>query len=382
MSSNTLQSSFYVSLLRNGINAFIEKSVVQWDDDGTESAGSLLQIYDSSTGERNVDWTVTANQPILKLAVALSDGNHATISGVTYTYDGTALSFSGSSVELSGQTWVTDSTGQFAFLNYTGDDNINYVLLRVIANLATDEDSLTDTTIGYTVTFTDSTAGTGELSGSEDVLLHEGGGNSLSVVITSSDTTFNTKDEEVTLTAMAYSGVASLTIDGDDYQIVWYKNGATFMGTGETLTLTVDDVDSTAVFTAYLTNDPDLLESDGSGDWDKNASDTVRVTDTTDPYTLVDSYKYGAAVSASQTEVLTVSVWSGNTQVTADDATFAWTYEILNCVQASMASGSGTDETISIPIEYSYTAFTHTVDGEEISGHGYVTVNVNLTLVI
>ena len=379
MSTTTLESSFHVSLLRNGINAFIEKSVVQWDSSGNESAGSLLQIYESSTGEYSVDWTEEANQPILKLAVALSDGSHATISDVAYTYDGTALSFSGSTVELGGQTWTKDSTGKFAFLHYTGDDNIDYVLLRVLDNLA-DEDNLTDTTIGYTITFTASSAGTGELSGSEDVLLHEGGGNSLSVNITSTDTTFNSKDETITLTAVAYSGVKQLTIDGSEYQIVWFKNAVTFMGVGDTLELGVDDVDSTAVFTAYLTNDPDSVAEDGSGDWDKNASDTIRVTDTTDPYTLVYSTTYGGAFSASQTEKVTVTVWSGNTQVT--DATFTWAYTVYNSAQVAMATGTGSGDTLTVPIEYAYAAFTKTVDGDTVSGYGDVDLAVTLTLEI
>ena len=379
MSTTTLESSFHVSLLRNGINAFIEKSVVQWDSSGNESAGSLLQIYDSSSAEYSVDWTEEANQPILKLAVALSDGSHATISDVAYTYDGKALSFSGSNVELGGQTWTKDSTGKFAFLHYTGDDNIDYVLLRVLANLA-DEDNLTDTTIGYTITFTASSAGTGELSGTEDVLLHEGGGNSLSVNITSTDTTFNSKDETITLTAVAYSGVTQLTIDGENYQIVWFKNAVTFMGVGETLELGVDDVDSTAVFTAYLTNDPDSVAEDGSGDWDMNASDTIRVTDTTDPYTLVYSTTYGGAFSASQTEKVTVTVWSGNTQVT--DATFTWAYTVYNCAKVAMATGTGSGDTLTVPIEYAYAAFTKTVDEEDVSGYGDVDLAVTLALEI
>ena len=385
MSTTTLESSFHVSLLRNGINAFIEKSVVQWDSSGNESAGSLLQIYDSSSAEYSVDWTEEANQPILKLAVALSDGSHATISDVAYTYDGTALSFSGSNVELGGQTWTKDSTGKFAFLHYTGDDNIDYVLLRVLDNLA-DEDNLTDTTIGYTITFTASSAGTGELSGSEDVLLHEGGGNSLSVNITSTDTTFNSKDEVITLTAVAYSGVKQLTIDGSEYQIVWFKNAATFMGTGDTLKLGVDDVDSTAVFTAYLTNDPAAVDTstggtkDGYDDWDMNASDTIRVTDTTDPYTLVYSTTYGGAFSASQTEKVTVTVWSGNTQVT--DATFTWAYTVYNSARVAMATGTGSGDTLTVPIEYAYAAFTKTVDEETVSGYGDVDLAVTLTLEI
>ena len=379
MSTTTLESSFHVSLLRNGINAFIEKSVVQWESSGNESAGSLLQIYDSSSAQYSVDWTEEANQPILKLAVALSDGSHATISDVAYTYDGTALSFSGSNVELGGQTWTKDSTGKFAFLHYTGDDNIDYVLLRVLDNLA-DEDNLTDTTIGYTITFTASSAGTGELSGTEDVLLHEGGGNSLSVNITSTDTTFNPKDEVITLTAVAYSGVTQLTIDGTEYQIVWFKNAATFMGIGETLKLEVDDVDSTAVFTAYLTNDPDLVESDGSGDWDMNASDTIRVTDTTDPYTLVYGTTYGGAFSASQTEKVTVTVWSGDTQV--KDATFTWAYTVYNSARVAMATGTGTGDTLTVPIEYAYAAFTKTVDEDTVSGYGDVDLAVTLKLEI
>ena len=379
MSTTTLESSFHVTLLRNGINAFIEKSVVQWDSKGNESAGSLLQIYDSSSAEYSVDWTEEANQPILKLAVALSDGSHATISDVAYTYDGTALSFTGSTVELGGQTWTKDSTGKFAFLHYTGEDLIDYVLLRVLDNLA-DEDNLTDTTIGYTITFTASSAGTGELSGSEDVLLHDGGGNSLSVNITSTDTTFNSKDEVITLTAVAYSGVKQLTIDGSEYQIVWFKNGATFMGVGDTLELGVDDVDSTAVFTAYLTNDPESVAKDGSGDWDMNASDTIRVTDTTDPYTLVYSTTYGGAFSASQTEKVTVTVWSGDTQVT--DATFTWAYTVYNSARVAMATGTGTGDTLTVPIEYAYAAFTKTVDEDTVSGYGDVDLAVTLKLEI
>lgn len=363
------------------MNAFIEKAVVKWDGSGNETAGSLLQIYHD--GGYSVDWTTTTSQPILKLSVATSTGGHVAISSASFTYDGAALNFSGTTVTLSGQTWTKDSTGKFAFLHYTDSDSVDYVLLRVIDNLA-DADNLTNTQIGYTLSFEDSEVGSGSLSGTEDVQLFDGGGNSYVVNIQSTDTTFNSETESVTLTAVAYRGLEVLTIGDGTYQVVWFKNATTYMGVGESLTLDVDDVDSTAVFTAYLTDDATSVGSSGAGSWDKLASDTIRVTDTTDPYRLVDSYKYGGAVSSSQSETLTVSVYTGDTQVT--DGTFAWTWSILNCVLEETNSGTGSGSTLSVPITYSDCAYenTTTVDGvtDTVSGYGGVTVSVGLTLTI
>lgn len=379
--SETLSSAFQISLLRNGVNAYIEKSVVRWDDDGNESAGSLLQIYDSGQDKYSVDWTVEANQPILKLDIVTSSGTHPTIASAAFTYDGDEVDFSGTQVTLNDLDWDTDTTGRFAYRHYTVN-GVDTVLFRVITNLA-EGDNLTDALIGYVLTFSDSDAGSGTLQGTEEVHLHDGGSSSFSVNISSEDTTFNSETEVVTLTASAYRGVAPLTI-GTDFQIVWFKNGLTYMGVGETLEVQPSDVYSTAVFTAYLTDDVDAIESDGSGDWDKLASDSERVTDTTDPYRLVDSYKYGGAVNATQTETLTVGVYSGEEQVTSTTATFVWEYTMINCVKETVKTGEGTSEELTVDIAYADTAYTNTVtvDGEETTstGHGGVTINVGVTM--
>ena len=381
--SENLVGAFQISLLRNGINAYIEKSVVQWDDDGNESAGSLLQIYDSGQDKYSVDWTVSANQPILKLDIVTSSGTHPIISSAAFTYDGDDVDFSGTQVTLNDLDWDTDTTGRFAYRHYTVN-GVDTVLFRVITNLAEGE-NLTDALIGYVLTFSDSDAGSGTLQGTEEVHLHDGGSSSFSVNISSEDTTFNSDTEVVTLTASAYRGVDPLTI-GTDFQIVWFKNGLTYMGVGDTLEVNTGNVDSTAVFTAYLTDD--LLEdTDAYGtseDWDKLASDSERVTDTTDPYRLVDSYTYGGAVNATQTETLTVGVYSGDEQVTSNTATFEWEYTMINCVKATVKTGTSTDYELKVSIAYADTAYTNTVtvDGEETTstGHGGVTINVDLKM--
>ena len=386
MASSSLTSAFLITLLRNGVNAYIQKSVVSFDSSGNETAGSLLQIYDGTTGAYSVDWSSDyTSQPCLKLTVKTSDGGSVTLNSVTFAYDGTALDFSALNevtYENDGNTWYLDSTGKFAYARLADSDGVSYFYLRVVGNLASST-ALQNTTIEYTIAFTSATAGSGTLTGTEDVLLHSGGGDSYSVNITlDEDTIFEEGDESITLKAVAYRGVTALTI-GDTYQIIWYKNATTFMGVGEELTIDPDDVDSTAVFTAYLTNDGSAVDDttggtkDGYSDWDKCASDSIRITDNTDPYQFVDSYTYGGVFSATQDETLTLKLMKGDEQVTSG-LTWTWNIRRGDLSDYYEEDQTSSEKELSVKITYAMCSYESTIDNVTTT----VTSNVNVVVTV
>lgn len=382
-SSSILKGSFTVRVLRNGANAYIEKSVVKfYEVDGvtTELAGSLLQIYSSVDGY-SVDWDVNENQPALKLGIETSTGTNLTLTGATFTYDGSELVFNSEATayddeyplryENDGREWyeevadesVNGGVSRFAYCKDTVDGE-EFYYLRVITNLASAED-YSNKTIGYTLGYTGTDVGSGELSGTEDVILRYGGSSSYSINILADATQLSNSLTEITLSVEAFQGVTQIeNLTGSDYfEVEWYKDGENTGDYGDTLTVSRDDVDSSSVYTAHLLYNGSTV-----------ATDSIVITDVSDPYQLVTKSLYGLAVGANQTDVISLYIYLNGVEMSNDAVDYAWTiYDHLD-----NAVREGTGDTITI--EYADMAFENTATGT--SGYGDVSVSVEATLSI
>lgn len=387
--SKTLNGSFKVSVLRNGVNAYIEKSIVKFNASTfEEEPANLLQIYNPDTGKYSVDWAEQASQPCLKLGVETSSGVNVDLTGYSFTFDGEPITFDATedvTYEDNGFEWATGSCSimdadgasstvkAFALAKQENDSGEQFYYLRIIANLA-DNGDYQNKTIGYTLSFSGSDVGSGSLSGTEDVIIRAAGNGTYTLVTSATATQLSDTCEEATMSVTAYQGTADITsLVGGDYSVAWYGGNqldssvTSPIGTGTSLTVDRDDIDSVGVFTAAL------LDDDG----DILATASMQMTDVSDPYQLGMSASNGFAVSPSQDETVKLYITQDGEDVSDKvSATFEW--DIENCMGVETKIGTGSTVTIA----YADTAYTNTVDGEETSGYGDVTVEVSAEITV
>lgn len=393
--SSTLKSSFVVRICRNGVNAYIEKSIVKFNQStGEEEAGSFIQIVDES-GSYSIDWTQQENQSCLKLGVETSDGANVTLlTSPVFTYEDEEITFSSETTtyeEATGYSWYVEAadTPRFAYcLAYTDEGYFYY--LRIIANLATVDDEQ-NRHIGYTIGYYSDTVGSGTLSGTEDVVLRGTSGSTYYINIKTDRTQLSEESPTTTLTYEAYYGTVDITDSLDEYDVTvqWYKGGTAITDssgsvvsdnglivvrdTDDTETAgTYDEcyVDGSASFIAYLV---ETLDDDV--EFAVMASDSQVVTDVSDPYYINATATNGFAVSSTTKETLTLGIYSGGSQVSTTSESYEWA--IYNAASKSVAASEGTGNTIAI--EYSDMAYT---DSEDNTAYGDVTIEVSAEFTI
>ena len=92
--ANKIKGAFTVRFIRTGDQIYVEKTIVKFDKNGTESGGSLFQAIDPTNGGLSVDWkTSIYEQPALKIGIKSAVGNPVTITDIKWTYRGTQLAF-------------------------------------------------------------------------------------------------------------------------------------------------------------------------------------------------------------------------------------------------------------------------------------------------
>ena len=295
-----LTSSFTIAFLSGTDSLYVEENVVKFEDDNSsaESAGSLLQVYNADDGTIAPDWTVTTNQPCLKLALTKSsDGENINLTGATFQYQGNDVEFDETSyTSLNGMIWYT-STGDYEgmFMKTYSDDDTNYAYFRICANIASSEIT-TNQQIAYTLSYSDSTFGSGSMTSTTDILIREGSSSSIYCNITTDNTELSTSVTSTTLSVQYFYGSTEFTSlealmaeASNVASLAWYRDGdlTTKISTDGTLTVyrsEEDDSDGDNLTGNYVDgcNVFNVAVLDASGN--VLASDSQRITDVADQY--------------------------------------------------------------------------------------------------
>ena len=287
-----LTSSFTITFISGTDSLYVEEQVVKFEDDSSsaESAGSLLQVYNSSTGTVTPDWTTSTNQPCLKLGLsqASTGDNVALTSSCSFQYQGEDISFGTTATTLNGMSWYASTDGLF-WMAY--DSTGTYVYLRIVDNIAS-ADITTNQQITYTLSYSDTSFGTGTVTSTTDVLIREGSSSSLYVNILTDNSELTSSVTSTTLSVQyiygdtEYNSLETLqAMMTAAKSLLWYKDGESLSITDETLTVYREEADDSGAYTGNYVDGCNVfsvmvLDSNGG----VLASDSQRITDVADEY--------------------------------------------------------------------------------------------------
>lgn len=227
MATYSAQGSITIKRLRNGDSFFISLEVT--------NKKPLFQGIDDTTGAVSPDWTVAANQPIIKPRVTSARGNPVTLSAHTWKYNGVTLNFNGATAD----GWTLDSTGKFQTEASTGS-------LKIVGNLASAVNTANDTLIYESV----ATMGGIEypITKSIDILIQTVGANGYVGFIMASTEQLTSDVTTATLATRLMLAANDVT----DYYVRWYKDDTLWADRDGQKSITIgrDDVDGTQLFIA------------------------------------------------------------------------------------------------------------------------------------
>ncbi len=313
-------AAFSVRFLRNGDQVTVTRNII--DENGNGAA--LFQVVDPNSGTVSPNWTIAANQPIIRLGVRSSAGFPAEITGVTWAFDGTTLNFT-----YNGSTWVTASNDD----RFKARINGNYYELRVVKNIASTS-IISNKQISYEVSYV-SNAMSDRIQGDVDVLIQQAGTDSHILQITTNRVELDAVNTTATLTAVGQYGTAPVTIGSDGYTIEWYQDGVLLSGqTASTLTVTREMVEGGSIFVAKLKKSGSVVAQDGQ-----------RINDIADEYqiayTPTDAGSNYVALNHNATYTLSMkkngSDYSGS-------VSYSW--QIYDALGNQKRSGTGATVTV------------------------------------
>lgn len=355
-----LTSSFTITFLSGTDSLYVEEQVVKFEDDSSsvESAGSLLQVYYSDTGGVVPDWTVSTNQPCLRLGLTKSStgANIALTSGCSFKYQGEDITFGTTVTTLNGMSWYTSTDGLFMMAySDTSDGADSYVYLRVCGDIAS-ADITTNQQITYALAYSDTDFGSGEVTSTTDILIREGSSSSLYCNIVTTDSELSS---EVTSTVLSvqyiYGGTEYSTIAAVNaamskgYTLLWYRDGQSLGIKTETLTVYREEADDGGAYTGNYVDGCNVfgvMVLDGNGD--TVASDFQRITDVADEFRV--KLTQTGTVRSNKSVTVKGILYQGDSEY---EGSVGYTTSVYNAVneltgsEASSTSSSGFSRTIS-----------------------------------
>lgn len=371
----SLKSSFIISFIAGTDSLYKEEQVVKFEDDNSsvESAGSLLQVYNATTGAVAPDWSTSTNQPCLKLGLsqASTGDNVGLTTSCSFQYQGNGIEFSASGEEMNGMMWYPSTDGMFA---KAYNDDATYIYLRICENIAS-ESITVNQQITYTLTYSDTSLGTGSVTGTTDIIIREGSSSSLyvNILTDNSELTSSVTSTELSLEYIygdtVFTSLSTLNAAMNDAGITleWYKDGATISYYGETLTVwreEDDDADTDDIEGNYVDgcNVFSVHVLDASGD--TLATDSQRITDVADTYQV--KITQSGSVKINTPVTVTGKLYEG-------DAEYSGSVTYTTALYNSIDEQTGEDETttsttgFSREVSASNCAFENT-DGETCYG--------------
>jgi len=322
--SNTAGAAFSVRFVRNGDQIVVTRDIIDQSGNGN----SLFQVLNKETYVPTPDWENTpASRPIIRLGVRSSAGYPAEITGVTWKYDGVALTFPTLTDQF--QTATNNNKFQARIATVGGKQ---YYDLMIVKNLITSgviANKQIDYTVGYACNgMTDS------IDGSVDVIIQAGGADSHWLQITTDHVEIDAVTTQAHLTAVAGLGTGSVTIGSGGYTIKWFKGDTEWVGqTGASVTVNRSDVDGGGIFIAKLYKDGNLV-----------AQDSQRINDIADEYQIDATPTTGSGYSNNtgylapgQNAYWTLSVKKNNV-LYAGEVSYSW--EVFNALGVKKGEGS------------------------------------------
>lgn len=334
--ANKIKGAFTVRFIRTGDQIYVEKSIVKFASNGTESGGSLFQAIDPTSGVLSVDWkNNVTEQPALKIGIKSAVGNPVTITDIKWSYRGTLLTFNTSPATSGNYSgWNLSTDGKFAKKEANG-----FCYLRVIDNIAS-MSIVSNQILGYEVSYISNNV-RNTISGTEDILIQQAGADSYSINITTSRSTLNASATSTTLTAAYLYGVNPIT-DSEfaaNWKLEWYKDFVLIPGqNGKTLNVTRDDVDGSSVYSVKLLHNE-------SGTWVTKAVDAQRVTDDADEW-QIDASPDGANPDAISKTSNAKYLLTLKRNGTVQSGSITWAWDVYNALNAKTYSGTGASVTL------------------------------------
>ena len=330
-------AAFTVRFLRNGDSITITRLVVK----SSGAGASLFQAVDTTSGAVAPDWTVAANQPIIRLTIRSAAGYPVRISAVRWAYDGQALSFT-----FNGTHWVGENTEAYKNLFQARFNEDGNPELKIIGNIAS-KTAVSNKQIDYAIDYV--TAAHHETyEGSCDVLIQQAGASSHMLQITTDriELSGESKDStyKATLGIEAYYGINPVTIGTAGYTTKWYKDGtddAHYISGSEGLTsLTVsrDNIDGGSIFVCKL-----LLNGNPV------AQDQQRINDISDEYQIETQVADGSSnyVDRSNDAIYNLKVKrNGKYLSNEEENDVDYTWQVFNAWGEVTKSDSGRVVTI------------------------------------
>lgn len=328
---STASAAFSVRFVRNGDQLIVTRDII--DSNGNGSA--LFQVVNKETYAPVPDWTVAANQPIIRVGVRSAAGFPVVISGVVWKYNGTALTFP----TLTSTFQTSTSNDSFQARIYTDSQTgKQYYDLKIVKNLV-GSGVIANKQITYDVSYA-SNGLNDTIEGSVDVLIQAGGDTGYNLVITTPRVELDTTNTNTTLTANAYFGTSAVTIGSGGYTVKWYKDGVEISGqTGATLTVDRDMVTGGNIFVCKLFKDNAV-----------KAQDSQRINDIADEYQIVHTIKTGAGYSGNTGYLAPGQSASWGLSITKNGSTYAgavsYAWKVYNSL--GVQTGSGTGDVITV----------------------------------
>jgi len=313
-------ASFTVRFLRNGDQITIVRDITHADGTGA----GLYQVVDPTSGAASPDFTVAANQPILKISARSAAGYPVEVSNVLFAYDGTTLNFT-----YNGSSWVAASNDS----RFQSRINGGVYELKVVGNLAS-ASVVSNRQITYSVSYT-SNALTDTVQGSVDVLIQQAGSDSHLLQITADRVELDADNTTATLTAEALYGTGTVIIGSNGYTCEWLQDGSALSGqTSAKLSVTRSMVEGGSIFVCKLKKDGTVV-----------AQDSQRVNDIADEYQIRPTPTDAGSncVNESHNATYTLSV-ERNGSTYSGSVTYSW--QVYNSLGEAKTSGTGSTVTV------------------------------------
>lgn len=343
--SRTIGAAFSVRFVNNGDQIMLTRDIVKSNGDGA----ALFQAIDTQSGTVTPSWKDTSEQPIVQIGVRSAMGFPTQINDITWTYNGTALSFT-----MNGSSWVIEKNGQPFSARINGEK----WELKITNNLVS-KSAVANKQITYSVNYT-SNGLTDTIEGSVDVIVQVSGSDSHILQITATKVELDTSNTSSVLTAVGYYGGSPITIGSNGYTIKWYNGDTELTGqTSASLTVTRDMVEGGDIFIAKLLLNGAVV-----------AMDAQRINDIADEYQVVASPTSAGHnfVSKNNNATYTLSMLR-NGSTFSGSVTYSW--EVYNA--SGVLKKSGTGATVTIDITCCYV-------GQDSSGNAlYSDANVRVT---
>lgn len=328
---SSISKSFVIRKLKGGDIVYLIRDII----DSSGNGSSILQTYSENEDTYYPDWSVEANQPIIKLEAISSNGISAIITSCSFTYDGEELIFD-SAAGTDG--WIEENATSPRFA-YKIEDGKSYI--KVLDNLSEGDGS--NKILSYRVIGSTSDGSQFTISGASEFIFPITSPGTYWIQITTDHTTLGLVDGDTEITSCTLSVNCGMgTSEVENGKVNWYKNNTIYQSNldiSDTISLTRDDVNGSEVFSAEL-----FLPDAGNT---VVARDGITIYDVADEYLVAYKVTSGdGTVSDSKSTTLSPYILKNLQEINTPDGT-SFENEIYNASGVLVRTVSGNSVTIS-----------------------------------